>query len=78
MTTPARHPDYWVASGPVTGTDWCYVPDAQEHMLAPGHVVLCVEGTSVPHPDAERAATSAWALIRRWASQGVSKGWQES
>lgn len=58
----------WVAKGPVPGTDWCVV-DAPEVLLAPGRVVLCREGTVEVHPDAARAAQSAWDLLARWADQ---------
>lgn len=52
-----------VALGPVVGTDWCVLDAAPADLLAPGGVVLCVENTLTPHPDAERAARSAWALL---------------
>lgn len=76
-TTPARRglsvlgrPREFVALGPVVGTDWCVVPGlANTTLEAPGGVVLCVEGTITPHPGAERAALSAWAVLRRWQGQ---------
>lgn len=76
-TTPARRgssvlerPREFVALGPVAGTDWCVVPElANTTLEAPGGVVLCHEGTSTPHPGAERAALSAWAVLRRWQGQ---------
>lgn len=52
-----------VAQGPVDGTDWCVLDDPPDVFLAPGGVVLCVEGTLTPHPDAARAACSAWELL---------------
>lgn len=69
MTKPDRHPDYWVAAGPVVGTDWCYIPGTAPNYEAPGRVVLCHEGTRDIHPDAERAAASAWELLKRWTAQ---------
>lgn len=63
-------PREFVALGPVDGTDWCVVPELADTTLeAPGGVVLCHAGTVKPHPGAERAALSAWALLRRWQEQ---------
>lgn len=73
MTTTKRHHNYWVANGPVEDTDWCYVPNAPVELLAPGRVVLCHTGTQDPHPDAERAADSAWELISHWLGYVVSR-----
>lgn len=55
--------EHWVAIGPVTGTAWCVLDNAPSDLLAPGGVVLCEEGTSIPHPDAAQAAQSAWAAL---------------
>lgn len=76
-TMPARQarsvlgrPREFVALGPLEGTDWCVVPGlANTTLVAPGGVVLCFAGTVKPHPGAERAALSAWALLRRWQEQ---------
>lgn len=62
--------EHWVAIGPVPGTWWCTLDDALYELVAPGGVVLAWEGTLQPHPDAARAAESAWALLRRWQTQG--------
>lgn len=59
----------WVAAGPIFGTWWCTLDDPALEQVAPGGVVLCVQDTLTPHPDAERAATSAWELLRRWQQQ---------
>lgn len=67
----STHPDHWVASGPVKGTDWCQLPNIDHRLLAPGGVVLCVEGTTTLHPDAEQAAQSAWELLARWLGKCV-------
>lgn len=61
-----RVTDRWVALGPVTGTWWCVLDQAGPELLAPGGVVLCREATLTPHPDAERAARSAWEVLDRW------------
>jgi hypothetical protein len=68
-STTGITPTYHVASGPTAGTDWCVIADPPPGCLAPGHVVLCVEGTQTPHAEAQRAAESAWALLRRWHQQ---------
>lgn len=62
----------WVAAGPTTGTWWCTLDDPATEHVAPGGVVLCVEGSVFPHPDAARAATSAWELLDLWQSQGCA------
>jgi hypothetical protein len=61
-----------VARGPVTGTDWCVLDKPQPEHLAPGRVVLCHEGTLTPHPEAERAAASAWEILARWHSRQLT------
>lgn len=58
-----------VCRGPVFGTDWCVLTDPPRELVAPGGVVLCTEGTLTPHPDAQRAATSAWELLKHWQDQ---------
>jgi hypothetical protein len=62
-------PVYRVASGPTRGTDWCVLDNPPRDCVAPGGVVLCDEGTRDPHPDAKRAAQSAWAMLARWRDQ---------
>jgi hypothetical protein len=61
----ARDPS-WVASGPVFGSDWCVVPNAPAGLVAPGGVVLCLIGTTTPHPDAAKAATAGWDMLNQW------------
>jgi hypothetical protein len=61
--------DHRVTFGPVKGTDWCRLENADPEQLAPGGVVLCGEGSLIPHEDATRAAQSAWALQREWHAQ---------
>ena len=61
--------DRRVTFGPVKGTDWCRLENADSEQLAPGGVVLCWEGTFTPHEDATRAAASAWALQREWQAR---------
>jgi hypothetical protein len=58
------------ALGPVVGSDWCVVVDPPVELVAPGGLVLCRSGTLEPHVDAQRAAESAWAVLRRWAEHG--------
>lgn len=58
----------FVARGPVKGTDWCVLEEPAAELVAPGGVVLCVEGTREPHEDAARAAGSAWELLRLWSA----------
>ena len=62
-------PPQWVCRGPAHRTDWCVLDDPNPAHLAPGGVVLCVEGTLTPHPDAARAAESAWEILARWSAQ---------
>lgn len=61
-------PQYRVASGPTKDTDWCVIDDPPKDCIAPGGVVLCWQDTQDQHPDAKRAAESAWAMLRRWAA----------
>lgn len=63
-----------VALGPITGTDWCVLDDPPVELLAPGGVVLTWEKTLTPHPDAARAAESAWEILERWrdTQRGIS------
>ena len=58
-----------MASGPVMGSDWCVVPDAPEELLAPGGVVLCLIGTTTPHPEAQAAAVLGWEALNQWAGR---------
>lgn len=60
-----------VALGPVEGTDWCVLDGAPAGLVAPGGVVLCQEATLTAHPDAERAARSAWEILDRWRASEV-------
>lgn len=64
--TTGKTPTYHVARGPVTDTDWCVIDNPAPGTLAPGGVVLCWQDTQDPHPDAVRAAGSAWAILRHW------------
>lgn len=68
------HREQWVANGPITGSDWRFLNDAQPELIAPGGVVLCWETTTTPHPDAERAAQSAWTILQRWKEQTRGPG----
>lgn len=68
MSRLLARPEGFVAAGPVAGTDWCVLPGSPPSLVAPGGVVLCVEGTLTPHPDAEQAAQSAWEMLSRWAT----------
>jgi hypothetical protein len=68
------NPSRWVCRGPVHRTDWCVLPDPDPAHVAPGGVVLCVEGTGTPHADAELAAVSAWEMLDRWRDVGRRAG----
>lgn len=69
------HLSEFVAQGPVKDTDWCVVPGSSPNLVAPGGVVLCVEGTTTPHEDAERAAQSAWEMLTRWGRLRAGRAW---
>lgn len=64
--------EHWVAIGPTAGTWWCTIDDPEPEQFAPGGVVLCIEQTITPHPDAERAAVSAWTILDRWRANEAS------
>lgn len=72
MATKDRALPRWaVALGPTKDTMWGVVEGHENTPLeAPGGVVLCWDqATPRVHPEAERAACSAWALLRRWQDQ---------
>lgn len=55
-----------IADGPLQDTVWCILTDPPPALLAPGGVVLCRASDLTPHDDAQRAADSAWELLRHW------------
>lgn len=85
MPTPATvtHAPHWVSYGPPNtsggASDWCIIDNPEPQHLAPGGVVLCVQGTNqLLHPEAKRYAQEAWAIYGRYLADitpALAVGW---